>query len=98
MNQRSDEKTKVIICRCEEVSRNDIEEAIKLGARTIAEIRRMTRAGMGLCQGNSCETLIRKILSQETDQKPSDLTPATKRPPLRAIRAGALVMKTGSNS
>jgi NADPH-dependent 2,4-dienoyl-CoA reductase/sulfur reductase-like enzyme len=43
-----------IVCRCEEVSGADVRAAIADGAAGPAEIRAVTRAGMGLCQGRFC--------------------------------------------
>lgn len=40
-----------ILCRCEDLTREDILKCIQDGYRTIDEIKRVTRAGMGPCQG-----------------------------------------------
>lgn len=42
-----------IICRCNNVSRKTIEEAIRGGAKTLNEIFDATSAGVGPC-GGSC--------------------------------------------
>jgi NAD(P)H-nitrite reductase large subunit len=44
----------LLVCRCEEVTEREIIEAIEAGCRTMAEVKRMTRAGMGPCQGRTC--------------------------------------------
>ena len=75
----------VLICRCEEVAKAEIVEAIKEGAQTIDEIKRRTRAGMGLCQGKTCRRLIQKILAQLTDQEIEEIMPSRHRPPTRPI-------------
>ena len=36
-----------ILCRCEDLTREDILKCIQDGYRTIDEIKRVTRAGMG---------------------------------------------------
>ena len=41
----------IIICRCQEVTRQEILDAIEQGATTVDGVKRRTRAGMGLCQG-----------------------------------------------
>jgi len=43
-----------IVCRCEEVAAGEIRAAIDEGARRVTEVRAVTRAGMGLCQGRLC--------------------------------------------
>ena len=75
----------LIICRCEEVTENEIREAIKLGLTTTNELKRLTRAGMGLCQGKTCGRLVMSILTRETHQPPDQVEPATSRPPTRVI-------------
>ena len=47
----------IIICRCQEVTRQEILDAIEQGATTVDGVKRRTRAGMGLCQGKTCERL-----------------------------------------
>ncbi|HHV18585.1 MAG TPA: (2Fe-2S)-binding protein [Thermoanaerobacterales bacterium] len=77
------------ICRCEEVTRKEIEEAIADGATTLAGIKRRTRAGMGLCQGRTCQRLITQMLAKALD--PAEIKPPTSRPPVRAIKIGEIV-------
>ena len=77
---------RLIICRCEEVTRDEIVAAIRSGARSIAAIRRRTCGGMGLCQGRICQRLIAQILSEEAGIPMSEAaTPATVRPPVRPL-------------
>ncbi|MGQ9569548.1 MAG: (2Fe-2S)-binding protein [Thermodesulfovibrionales bacterium] len=44
----------MIVCRCEEVTDDEISEAIRTGARTVDEIKRATKVGMELCQSKTC--------------------------------------------
>ena len=43
-----------IICRCEEITEDEIIKSINDGASTVDEVKKFTRAGMGLCQGRTC--------------------------------------------
>ena len=44
-----------VICECEQVTRGEIIYAVKeLGVRTLKDLRRRTRVGMGTCQGSFC--------------------------------------------
>lgn len=45
---------KRIICRCEDVTFEDIEHAVALGHRDIESLKRYTGFGTGWCQGKSC--------------------------------------------
>ncbi|MDI3481947.1 MAG: hypothetical protein PWQ97_1602 [Tepidanaerobacteraceae bacterium] len=77
------------ICRCEEVTREEIERAIADGATTLSGIKKRTRAGMGLCQGRTCRRLITQMLSKT--KNPAEITPPTSRPPVRAVKIGEIV-------
>jgi NAD(P)H-nitrite reductase large subunit len=85
------EKDDIFICRCEEVTESDVLKAIERGARDIDGVKRLTRAGMGLCQGKTCSVLIRNILYRELKIKKEDLPEATTRPPLRLIPSRAFL-------
>ena len=79
-------KDDLIICRCQEITRSEIEEAIRENdLRTIQEVKRFTRAGMGLCQGKTCGRLVMEILRSETSRSPREVPPDTARPPVRAV-------------
>lgn len=54
-----------VICRCETVTEGEIVEAIRRGARTVAGVKYMTRAGMGRCQGGFCGPRVVSILARE---------------------------------
>lgn len=79
------EDDELLICRCEEVSRGDIRRAIAEGATTVDEIKRRTRAGMGLCQSKSCFRSVQKIIAELTGQPVAEVIPYTSRPPVRPI-------------
>jgi len=72
-----------IICRCEEISKGEIRRAIHDGMYTMTEIKRYLRAGMGLCQGQTCGRLVRGILARELGVNPLELDLPVSRPPVR---------------
>lgn len=41
----------LIVCRCEEITKGEIRRAVHDGFRSLTEIKRVLRNGMGLCQG-----------------------------------------------
>ncbi|MGQ9569535.1 MAG: (2Fe-2S)-binding protein [Thermodesulfovibrionales bacterium] len=84
---------KRIICRCEEITLGEIRKAIREGARDLDAIKRMTRAGMGLCQSKTCFNLIAGIIHAETGIPFSKLVPYTVRPPVRPIPVKCWVRK-----
>ena len=77
---------RLIICRCEEITRSEIESAIREGYITINEIRKRTRAGMGLCQGKICGRIVRQIIEEKTGLRVESILPARARPPVRPIK------------
>ncbi len=79
-------KEDMIICRCEEVTLGEIKKAIKDGARDLDAVKRMTRAGMGLCQNKACFNIVAKLISAEANIKLSRLKPASSRPPVRPLK------------
>jgi len=81
---------KKIICRCEEITEEEIKEAIREGYTTIKAIKRRTRAGMGLCQGRTCSTLIQDIIAEMTGNKKEDILPDTIRFPLYPVELNVL--------
>lgn len=80
----------LIICRCEEITEAEIRAAIRLGAITVSGVKRRTRAGMGLCQGRSCETLVARLLAEELGQPAASFQPDTVRPPVVPVTFGTL--------
>lgn len=78
------------ICRCEEVTETEIREAIRAGARSVIEIKRWTRAGMGICQGRSCRRLVERILAEELNLKPEEIEVSSFRPPVRPVSLKAM--------
>jgi NAD(P)H-nitrite reductase large subunit len=76
---------KEIVCRCEEVSEEEILEAIQKGAHTQDAIKKLTRAGMGLCQGRTCRALIENILQERVDRRTASSMLSSCRPPVRPV-------------
>jgi len=80
----------LIICRCQEVTKQDILNAIADGATTVDGVKRRTRAGMGLCQGKTCERLVAKIISEETGKPMAEILPPKSRMPVRPVKIGII--------
>lgn len=78
------------ICRCEEVDAKELRNAIRAGARTVNDVKRRTRAGMGICQGVYCLEQIAVLLAEETGGLRQAVLPMTSRPPARLLTVGML--------
>lgn len=75
----------VVICRCEEITKGEIRKAVHEGIFTIEEMRRALRNGMGLCQGQTCENLVMRLIAGERGIPITELEAATARAPMRPI-------------
>lgn len=66
----------IIICRCEEISKGEIVDAIKspVPVNTIDGIKRRVRAGMGRCQGGFCMPAVMDIIREETNLDMTEIT------------------------
>lgn len=84
----------LIICRCEEVTKGEIRKAVYEGMYTLTEVRRFLRTGMGLCQGQTCGGLVKKIVARELGISPFELEPALSRAPMRPIEMKVLGNET----
>ncbi|HRA47224.1 MAG TPA: (2Fe-2S)-binding protein [Thermomicrobiales bacterium] len=71
-------------CRCERVLAEAVASAIADGNTTVNDVKRRTRAGMGLCQGIYCTAAIAEQLIS-AGIKPMSIEPMTQRIPVRVI-------------
>jgi len=79
-----------IICRCEDVTWGEIRQALEKGYTSLDEIKRITRAGMGRCQGNTCHQIILREIAKFCNKKIEELSISTFRPPTKPIKLGTL--------
>lgn len=83
-----EEDDDMIICRCEEITKGEIREAVHMGMYTMTEVKRLLRPGMGLCQGQTCGKYVKGIIAKELGINPSELEDNTARPPMRPVELG----------
>lgn len=95
MKPEPDDNT--IICRCEEITKGEIRKAVHDGMFTITEIRRYLRSGMGLCQGQTCSKLVKRIVARELQISQDVLNPATSRAPMRPIEMKVFAKEVDPN-
>jgi bacterioferritin-associated ferredoxin len=80
----------VVVCRCKDVTREQIMRAIADGCETLDEIKRCTCAGMGSCQGRTCRHLIADELAAILGEKIEAVSLPTFRAPVKPVSMGAL--------
>lgn len=80
----------VLVCRCEEITKGQIRQALHDGMLTMTEVRRYLRCGMGLCQGQTCTKLVKRVMAAELrgTAAAGALEPETSRSPMRPIEMG----------
>jgi len=52
-----------IVCRCEDVTRGEIDAACDAGAHDVNQLKAWTRCGMGPCQGRTCGDIAAELLA-----------------------------------
>lgn len=65
----------VIICRCEEISKGEILDALRspICVPTVDGVKKRVRPGMGRCQGGFCSPLVTSIIAEFTGKDISDV-------------------------
>ncbi|HEY3063292.1 MAG TPA: FAD-dependent oxidoreductase [Chloroflexota bacterium] len=79
-----------VICRCEDVIARTLTERLFEGNLEPAPVIAETRAGMGVCQGRACASLIAATISRHTGQGLEHVPPITPRPPVLPVPLGVL--------
>ena len=84
----------VIICRCMEITEKEVREAIRIAIdmgsiHLLDQAKKLTSAGMGLCQGRTCKQLIERLVYDELGKR-SELPLISIRPPIKPLRLKAL--------
>jgi Fe-S-cluster-containing hydrogenase component 2 len=80
-----------MVCRCEEVTLGQIREYIRKGYTSLDELKRISRCGMGPCQGRTCRQLLMQEISAATQTPIAELKIPTFRPPVKPIRMDLLL-------
>ncbi|MDF2676586.1 MAG: (2Fe-2S)-binding protein [Bacillota bacterium] len=83
-----DENT--IICRCSDITLKEVRDLISEGYVTYDEIKRITRIGMGPCQGKTCGQLVMREIASATGQNIKDVKFMTNRPPVVGVKLGLI--------
>lgn len=78
-----------LLCRCEEVSGSRVREEASWLA-SLRSLRRLTRAGLGYCQGRFCQDLVREELSRARGFDEGAAGTFRSRPPVRPVKLGKL--------
>jgi NADPH-dependent 2,4-dienoyl-CoA reductase/sulfur reductase-like enzyme len=78
-------KDDTIVCRCEEITLGEIRAVLAMSPDDMNAVKRMTRMGMGSCQGRYCGPALQEIIARERKVLPGDIVPLNPRPPVRPV-------------
>ncbi len=73
-----------VICRCEDVRMKDLRSIVKNGLKSFQEIKVISRATMGNCQGRTCAPIIIDLLTALVPDAES-FEPLSARPPVKSV-------------
>ncbi|MFA7075634.1 MAG: (2Fe-2S)-binding protein [Candidatus Izemoplasmatales bacterium] len=73
-------KKDIIICRCEDISLEEVHQCLEAGYTTVEDIKRILRVGMGPCQGQTCSHLIQAEIAKFLKLKKEDVSFQKTRP------------------
>lgn len=87
-------RAKTILCRCEDVTLDDLLRALDLGYLRMEEVKRYTGLGTGPCEGKECMAMCARLLAEHSQSTPDGTSlpvePFTARPPLAPVSLAAL--------
>ncbi|MDR2786783.1 MAG: FAD-dependent oxidoreductase [Candidatus Accumulibacter sp.] len=74
-----------IVCRCENVTAGEIRRAARLGASGPRQIKALTRAGMGHCQGRFCACVAAALAAQTAGIRLDEVAMPRSRFPVKPV-------------
>ncbi len=74
-----------IVCRCNDVTLEDVERAIEEGCHDLECLRKVLRIGMGPCQGRTCIPIVARILARKLGKRVDELELPTVRAPILPV-------------
>lgn len=84
-------KEKIIICRCEDITLDQIHALLDRGYTSFEDLKRILRVGMGPCQGNTCGHLIQREISRYLKKPIDEVAIQKTRPLVLGVKLQAIV-------
>jgi bacterioferritin-associated ferredoxin len=79
-----------VVCRCEEVTANDILDSVAIGATGPNQLKAYRRTGMGPCQGRLCGLTVTELMAQARGKSPEEIGYYRLRAPVKPITLAEL--------
>ncbi len=83
-------KGDTVVCRCEEVTAAQVQEAMALGCPGPNQLKAFLRCGMGPCQGRLCGLTVTELMAQARGVPPAVIGHYRIRPPVKPVTVGEL--------
>ena len=80
-----------LVCRCEELTRDEVQTGIDSGGTNLRSLKVITRLGMGPCQGRMCWPAVARMIAAQTGKAMREVGPASIRPPIQGLCVGDLL-------
>lgn len=80
-----------VVCRCEEVTKGELDAVLADGAPALGEVKRRTRCGMGRCQGRYCAPLLAEHLAAVQGRPLDNFALFAPRAPVKPIAIADIV-------
>jgi len=74
-----------VICPCEGTTAARVDQALDEGVGDLGQMKRMTRAGMGECQGRICSPALAHLIAHRRDIPLEAIAPPSIRPPVTPV-------------
>ena len=84
-----------LVCRCENVTRGDVERVLSNHCHSLAAVKKVTRAGMGRCQGRYCATTLASLAADRGFAKADADSFFAPRPPFKPLTVSAIAGSVG---
>jgi NADPH-dependent 2,4-dienoyl-CoA reductase/sulfur reductase-like enzyme len=79
-----------IVCRCEEVTAQQIVDTVALGCSGPNQMKSFLRSGMGPCQGRLCGLTVTELMAKARGVSPQEIGYYRLRPPVKPITLAEL--------
>jgi NADPH-dependent 2,4-dienoyl-CoA reductase/sulfur reductase-like enzyme len=79
-----------IVCRCEEVTAQQVVDAVRIGCTGPNQMKAFLRCGMGPCQGRLCGLTVTELIANARGVTPADVGHYHIRPPVKPITLSEL--------
>lgn len=89
-------RRRCVVCPCEDVLVEDIQEAVDRGYTELEPVKRVTAVTTGPCQGSWCLRATIELLAEQTDTDPEQLGSITHRQPVCGVPLATLAASQAS--